>query len=126
LTDFRPKPAARWCSQAAWQVLDSGTSRDLRAHSKYTRFTRPWQAYLPNIADSEVLNEVSRIVLKIDFVLVITRPFDAGYDGPLQVRSEPLFSPDLHPISTRFTPEFDALNEAAGEEQSPDLHLIYT
>ena len=29
------------------------------------------QAYLPNIADSEVLNEVSQIVLKIDFVFVI-------------------------------------------------------
>ena len=29
------------------------------------------QAYLPNIADSEVLNEVSQIVLKIDFVCVI-------------------------------------------------------
>ena len=30
-----------------------------------------WLAYLPNIADSEVLNEVSQIVLKIDFVFVI-------------------------------------------------------
>ena len=29
------------------------------------------QAYLPNIADSEVLNEDSQIVLKIDFVCVI-------------------------------------------------------
>ena len=32
---------------------------------------QPCQAYLPNIADSEVLNEVSQIVLKIDFVFVI-------------------------------------------------------
>ena len=29
------------------------------------------QAYLPNIADSEVLNEVSQIVLKIDFACAI-------------------------------------------------------
>ena len=31
----------------------------------------PLQAYSPNIADSEVLNGVSQIVLKIDFVFVI-------------------------------------------------------
>jgi hypothetical protein len=38
-------------------------------------FLRRWsnngQAYLPNIADSAMLNEVSQIVLKIDFVFVI-------------------------------------------------------
>ena len=36
-----------------------------------TKRRRRLQAYLPNIADSEVLNEVSQIVLKIDFVFVI-------------------------------------------------------
>jgi uncharacterized protein YfcZ (UPF0381/DUF406 family) len=34
-------------------------------------FSRNKQVYLPNIADSEVLNEVSQFVLKIDFVFVI-------------------------------------------------------
>jgi hypothetical protein len=34
------------------------------------------QAYVPNIADLELLNEVSQIVLKIDFLFVIrTTPF---------------------------------------------------
>jgi hypothetical protein len=38
--------------------------------------SQAWQAYLPNIAASEALNEVSQIVLKIDFVLAIgTAPF---------------------------------------------------
>jgi hypothetical protein len=36
-----------------------------------------WQAYLPNIADSEVLNEVSQIVLKVDFVFAIGTPWHA-------------------------------------------------
>jgi hypothetical protein len=47
-------------------------SRDKRAATMSQRHALgARQEYLPNIADSEVLNEVSQIVLKIDFVCVI-------------------------------------------------------
>jgi hypothetical protein len=48
----------------------------------------PRQAYLPNIADSEVLNEVSRIVLKVGEC-----PGSSGMRFKPRLSSLPLFDP---------------------------------
>ena len=48
----------------------------------------PRQAYLPNIADSEVLNEVSQIVLKVGEC-----PGSSGMRFKPQLSSLPLFDP---------------------------------
>jgi hypothetical protein len=67
---------------------------------------RPRQTCSPNIADPEVLDEVSRIVLRIDFVFVLgATPFQ---------------------FSLKITPDSRPRGCPEGRPLPPDLHLIYT
>jgi hypothetical protein len=94
-------------------VVGGGSGR-AKAASLIARARLNRQAYLPNIADSEVLNEVSQIVLKIDRAGRVMQVCLSG-QGRESNRAR---TPESAGLLTKFL--------GFGGAEWGDLHLVYT